>query len=47
LTHYDRNQVFRLMQELMGEVPEIHSTGKGRNARYIHEVLAPEHSYEH
>lgn len=34
MTHFDRNQVFRLMQELRNENPKIASTGHGPGARY-------------
>jgi ATP-dependent DNA helicase RecG len=32
ITHFDRNQVYRLMQELRQENPEIKCTGHGRGA---------------
>ncbi len=34
ITHYDRNQVFRLMKELRKENPEISAPGKGKLAHY-------------
>jgi hypothetical protein len=34
ITHYDRNQVVRLMLELRAENPDIWLEGAGRSARY-------------
>ena len=34
MTHFDRNQVFRLMHELRKENPQIDSSGHGSGARY-------------
>jgi ATP-dependent DNA helicase RecG len=34
ITHFDRNQVFRLMTELREENLQITTTGHGRGARY-------------
>ena len=36
ITHFDRNQVFRLMNELRGENHQILSPGKGRYAKYCY-----------
>ncbi|MEW6171955.1 MAG: RNA-binding domain-containing protein [Bacillota bacterium] len=38
ITHLDRNQVFRLMRELLAEEPRITSPGKGRYARYDYQT---------
>jgi ATP-dependent DNA helicase RecG len=35
ITHYDRNQVFRLMRELQKENPQISVTGHGVGARHV------------
>lgn len=37
ITHFDRNQVFRLMKELRSENPKILDPGKGKHARYSYE----------
>lgn len=37
ITHYDRNQVFRLMRELRAENSCVNSPGKGQSARYAYE----------
>jgi ATP-dependent DNA helicase RecG len=34
ITHYDRNQVVRLMLELRAENPDTRLEGEGRSARY-------------
>jgi ATP-dependent DNA helicase RecG len=34
ITHYDRNQVIRLMMELRQETPSVRSPGRGKYARY-------------
>jgi ATP-dependent DNA helicase RecG len=34
LTHFDRNQVFRLMRELQEENPQVSVTGHGASARH-------------
>jgi ATP-dependent DNA helicase RecG len=34
LTHFNRNQVFRMMRELLAEEPAIRLSGPGRHARY-------------
>jgi len=36
ITHYNRNQVFRLMVQLRGENPHIKAPGKGKHARYVY-----------
>lgn len=38
ITHYDRNQVFRLMQQLRQENQRVLSPGKGKYARYEYEL---------
>jgi ATP-dependent DNA helicase RecG len=38
MTRLDRHQVFRLMQELQSEQPQIALSGKGRNARYLYRL---------
>lgn len=35
ITHYDRNQVFRLMRELRAENPKIETNGRGKGAQYV------------
>jgi ATP-dependent DNA helicase RecG len=35
LTHFDRNQVFRLMRELQQENPQVSVTGHGVSARHV------------
>jgi ATP-dependent DNA helicase RecG len=35
ITHYDRNQTYRLMKELRGENPRIASLGHGKGAHYV------------
>lgn len=35
LTHFDRNQVFRLMRELQEENPQVSVTGHGVSARHV------------
>jgi ATP-dependent DNA helicase RecG len=37
ITHFDRNQVFRLMKQLRFENPKIQTPGKGKHAKYIYE----------
>lgn len=37
ITHFDRNQVFRLMKQLRLENPKIQAPGKGKHARYTYE----------
>lgn len=34
LTHFDRNQVFRLKRELQEENPQVSVTGRGASARH-------------
>jgi len=34
ITHFDRNQVFRLMKELRRETPQVRPPGKGKHAKY-------------
>jgi len=36
ITHLDRYQVVRLMQQLQGEEPQISLEGKGRGSRYVY-----------
>ncbi|MDF7800012.1 ATP-binding protein [Pontiellaceae bacterium B1224] len=38
ITHFDRNQVFRLMTELRAENSGICAPGKGQSARYVYEA---------
>jgi ATP-dependent DNA helicase RecG len=38
ITHYDRNQVFRLMRQLRQENKRVLSPGKGKYARYKYEL---------
>jgi len=38
ITHYDRNQVFRLMRQLRQENKRVLSPGKGKYARYQYEL---------
>jgi ATP-dependent DNA helicase RecG len=35
ITHFDRNQVFRMLRELRGENPNLKTTGHGAGARYF------------
>lgn len=37
VTHFDRNQVYRLMTELRMENPRIKPPGKGQSAKYVYE----------
>jgi hypothetical protein len=36
ITHLDRYQVVRLMQQLLEEEPQISLEGKGRGSRYVY-----------
>jgi len=37
ITHLDRYQVVRLMQQLQEEEPQISLKGKGRGSRYVYQ----------